>query len=81
MVKQIAERTADLIALGQPIADSDITFNEDYAFPEYGTPSEETLDTIRLCAAGRDRVARDRATVVNHPTSWRACASKAARIA
>lgn len=50
MVKQIAERTADLIDLRLPIADADITFNEDYAFPEYGIPSEETLDAIRLCA-------------------------------
>jgi 1-aminocyclopropane-1-carboxylate deaminase len=50
MVKVIAERTAELVGLRQAIRDADITFNEDYAFPEYGVPSLETLDAIRLCA-------------------------------
>ena len=50
MVRRIAERTADLIDLPQPIEESDITFLEDYAYPAYGVPSDETLEAIRLGA-------------------------------
>lgn len=47
-VKSIARRTADLVA--GAIADEDVTLLEDYAYPEFGIPSQETLDTIRLGA-------------------------------
>ena len=50
MVKRIAERTADLVDVRQPIADADIVLDEAYAYPEYGVPSDATLDAIRLCA-------------------------------
>jgi 1-aminocyclopropane-1-carboxylate deaminase len=50
MVRTIAERTADLVGLPLAITDADITFNEEYAYPEYGVPSAETLAAIRLCA-------------------------------
>ncbi len=46
----IAQKTAELIDLGQPIAAEDIVLKTDYAYPEYGVPSDETNDAIRLCA-------------------------------
>ena len=49
-IKRIAERTADLVGLGRAITDADIVLNEDYAYPEYGLASEETLEAIRLSA-------------------------------
>ena len=50
MVRRIAERTAELIELPQPIEESDITLLEDYAYPRYGVPSDDTLEAIRLAA-------------------------------
>lgn len=49
-VLQIARATADLVDLGQEIADDDLVLIEDYAYPAYGVPSEETNDAIRLAA-------------------------------
>ncbi len=49
-VLDIAQKTADLVALGTPIADDDVVLVEDYAYPCYGVPSEETKAAIRLCA-------------------------------
>ena len=49
-VTRIAQNTAELIELGRPITAADVVLNEDYAYPEYGLPSQETLDAIRLCA-------------------------------
>jgi len=49
-VMDIARRTADLVELGRDIEDSDLVLLEDYAYPEYGLPSEETNNAIRLCA-------------------------------
>ena len=49
-VTEIARNTAELIELGQPIEDSDIVINPDYAYPAYGVPSAETNDAIRLAA-------------------------------
>ncbi len=49
-VLDIAQKTADLVALGQDIAMDDIILNGDYAYPFYGVPSEETNEAIRLCA-------------------------------
>ncbi len=50
MVMTIAERTAAMIGVDRAIADSDVTFIEDYAYPAYGVPSAETLAAIRLSA-------------------------------
>lgn len=47
-VRQIAERTADLVELGAPITEPDIHINPDYAYPAYGVPSAETNAAIRL---------------------------------
>ncbi len=49
-VTEIARNTAELIDLGQPIDDSDIVINPDYAYPAYGVPSAETNEAIRLAA-------------------------------
>lgn len=50
MVKRIASETADLLGIRGGIADSDIRFEDAYAYPEYGIPSAETLAAIRLGA-------------------------------
>ena len=50
MVQKIAEQTAELIGEKRSINKSDITFIQDYAFPEYGIPSLETIEAINLCA-------------------------------
>ncbi len=49
-VLDIAQKTAALIELGQDITMDDVILNEDYAYPYYGVPSEETNQAIRLCA-------------------------------
>jgi len=49
-VLRIAQRTADLVELGRPITDADVVLDTRYAYPEYGLPSAETLDAIRLSA-------------------------------
>jgi 1-aminocyclopropane-1-carboxylate deaminase len=49
-VLEIAQNTADLVELGQEITAADVILNEDYAYPAYGVPSEETNAAIRLCA-------------------------------
>lgn len=49
-VTQIARDTAELIELGQEITEDDIVINDDYAYPAYGVPSEETNAAIRLAA-------------------------------
>ncbi len=49
-VLDIAQKTADLIELGQDIMVDDIVLKTDYAYPVYGVPSDETNDAIRLCA-------------------------------
>ncbi len=49
-VLDIAQKTADLIKLGQNITADDVVLNEDYAYPRYGVPSNETNEAIRLCA-------------------------------
>src|SRR5947207_498032 len=48
-VLEIAENTADLI--GRPaITKDDVVLLEDYAYPVYGVPSQETVEAIRLSA-------------------------------
>lgn len=48
-VLAIAQKTADLVELDGGISDRDITLIEDYAYPLYGVPSDETNEAIRLC--------------------------------
>ena len=49
-VLDIAQKTAELVELGQEITTEDIILKEDYAYPCYGVPSDETNEAIRLCA-------------------------------
>lgn len=49
-VLEIARRTADLVELERELTKDDVVLNEDYAYPIYGVPSEETKSAIRLCA-------------------------------
>jgi 1-aminocyclopropane-1-carboxylate deaminase len=49
-VREIAERTAELVELGAEITEADIHINPDYAYPAYGVPSHETNEAIRLAA-------------------------------
>lgn len=49
-VLDIAKRTAELVELGREITEDDVVLVEDYAYPVYGVPSEETKDAIRLVA-------------------------------
>ena len=46
----IARNTAKLVELGREIVEDDVVLIEDYAYPAYGVPSEETKEAIRLCA-------------------------------
>lgn len=47
-VLDIAKRTADLVKLGREITADDVVLIEDYAYPVYGVPSDETKEAIRL---------------------------------
>ena len=49
-VLAIAQKTAKLVELGTDIRESDVILHEDYAYPYYGVPSEETKNAIRICA-------------------------------
>ena len=49
-VLDIARKTAALVELGRDITADDVILEEDYAYPLYGVPSEETNEAIRLCA-------------------------------
>jgi 1-aminocyclopropane-1-carboxylate deaminase len=49
-VLEIARQTAELVELGKPIEDEDVVLVEDYAYPYYGVPSEETKAAIRVTA-------------------------------
>jgi len=49
-VNEIARNTAELVELGRDISDDDVVLIEDYAYPHYGVPSEETKAAIRLVA-------------------------------
>jgi 1-aminocyclopropane-1-carboxylate deaminase len=49
-VLKIAQDTARLVELGREITAGDIVLNEDYAYPLYGVPSEETKQAMRLSA-------------------------------
>jgi 1-aminocyclopropane-1-carboxylate deaminase len=49
-VLRIAENTAKLVELGRQIDEKDVVLIEDFAYPAYGVPSEETKAAIRLVA-------------------------------
>ncbi|WP_163264217.1 1-aminocyclopropane-1-carboxylate deaminase [Chelativorans alearense] len=49
-VLDIARKTAALVDLGHAIEEDDVVLVEDYAYPLYGVPSEETKQAIRLSA-------------------------------
>jgi 1-aminocyclopropane-1-carboxylate deaminase len=49
-VLRIARHTAEIVDLGRPITDDDVVLDTRYGGPEYGLPSEGTLEAIRLCA-------------------------------
>ncbi len=49
-VLEIAQNTADLVELGQKITADDVILREEFAYPAYGVPSEQTNEAIRLCA-------------------------------
>ena len=49
-VLQIARKTAELVELGKELSADDVVLIEDYAYPAYGVPSDQTKDAIRLCA-------------------------------
>ncbi len=48
-VLDIAQKTSALIG-GRDLVAEDIVLNEDYAYPVYGVPSQETIEAIRLSA-------------------------------
>lgn len=49
-ILRIARNTAQQVELDREIADSDVVLDTRYGGPEYGLPSEGTLEAIRLCA-------------------------------
>ena len=49
-VLDIAQKTAELVELGQAVTAADVILKTEYAYPAYGVPSAETNDAIRLCA-------------------------------
>ena len=49
-VLDIAQKTAELIELGQDITADDVVLKTEYAYPAYGVPSDATNEAIRLCA-------------------------------
>lgn len=48
-ILRIAQRTAEMVELGRPLGAADVVLDTRYAYPEYGLPSQETLEAIRLC--------------------------------
>ncbi|MFQ3787040.1 1-aminocyclopropane-1-carboxylate deaminase [Halomonas sp. A29] len=49
-ILRIARHTAELVELEGGVADEDVVLDARYGGPEYGLPSEATLEAIRLCA-------------------------------
>lgn len=50
-VARIARNTAELIGLGRPLRDDEITVLEGWAGDRYGIPVQSTIDAIRLTAS------------------------------
>lgn len=49
-ILRIARHTAELVGLGREITEQDVVLDTRFGGPEYGLPSEGTLEAIRLCA-------------------------------
>ena len=49
-VRQIVDKTAELVELGRTVREDEIVILNDYAYPAYGVPSNETTDAIRFAA-------------------------------
>jgi len=49
-VREIVDNTAKLVELGRKVRDDEIVILEDYAYPAYGVPSQETSEAIRFAA-------------------------------
>ncbi|UUX48796.1 1-aminocyclopropane-1-carboxylate deaminase [Nisaea acidiphila] len=49
-VREIVDNTAELVELGRKVRDDEIVILEDYAYPAYGVPSQETNEAIRFAA-------------------------------
>jgi 1-aminocyclopropane-1-carboxylate deaminase len=49
-ILRVAQNTAKQVELGREITDKDVVLDTRYGGPEYGLPSEGTLEAIRLCA-------------------------------
>lgn len=49
-ILRIARNTAEQIELGKHITDAEVVLETAYGGPEYGLPSQGTLEAIRLCA-------------------------------
>lgn len=49
-VRSIVDDTAELVGLGRKVREDEIVINNDYAYPAYGVPSDETNEAIRLAA-------------------------------
>ena len=49
-ILRIAQNTAEKVGLGKEITAEDVVLNSSYAYPEYGVPSDQTVEAIRLCA-------------------------------
>ena len=49
-VRQIVDNTAELVELGRKVRDDEIVIIEDYAYPAYGVPCDETNEAIRFAA-------------------------------
>jgi len=48
-ILRIAQNTAELVELGQPITAEDVVLDTRFGYPEYGLPNDGTLEAIRLC--------------------------------
>ncbi|WP_342595679.1 1-aminocyclopropane-1-carboxylate deaminase [Salinicola lusitanus] len=48
-IVRIAQHTAELVELGQPITADDVVLDTRFGYPEYGLPNDGTLEAIRLC--------------------------------
>lgn len=53
--RHIIHNTAKLVGLGRTLREDEIVIKNDYAYPAYGIPSEETNEIIRLAAPGPRR--------------------------
>ena len=49
-ILRIAQNTAKLVELGHEISERDVVLDTRYSGPAYGLPSDDTLESIRVCA-------------------------------